>query len=68
MTTANKDEQLKAAIRLLAEWVVNVGQGTSWDYWDECYKKAKYHPGVLRELLDTEIENVKGEWGIEDDY
>lgn len=56
------DEQLAAAIALLAEWTLQVElNGTSWDDWDESYKDAAYRPGPLRELIDAERERLKRE-------
>lgn len=53
------DEQLEAAITLLAEWTLSVDRGTGWDDWDECYKDARYRPGPLRELIDAERARLK---------
>ncbi len=55
-----KDDQLEAAINMLAEWCVAVDEnGTGWDDWDEHYKDAMYRPGPLRERLDVAISKVR---------
>ncbi len=56
----DKDDQLQAAITMLAEWCVAVDEnGTGWDDWDEHYKDAMYRPGPLREQLDASISKVR---------
>ena len=56
----DKDDQLDAAITMLAEWCVAVDEnGTGWDDWDEHYKDAMYRPGPLRERLDVAISKAR---------
>jgi hypothetical protein len=56
-------DERDAAIWMLAEWCVAVDiNGTGWDDWDEHYKEAAYRPGLLRELLDKAIEEVKAQY------
>ena len=60
MTT---QEQLDAAVTLLAEWCVAVeDKGSSWDDWDTYYKDANYRPGPLRELIDAKKVSVRDKW------
>jgi hypothetical protein len=62
----DKDDQLQAAIMMLAEWCVAVDEnGTGWDDWDEHYKDAMYRPGTLRERLDVAISKVREVRGSE---
>jgi hypothetical protein len=50
------EEQLKYAIELLADWCEGVDNGSSWDYWDNYYKEARYTKDIpIRELLDEEF-------------
>ena len=47
-------EERDIAIRMLAEWAVDVeDNGTGWDDWDEHYKDADFRPCLIRDLIDA---------------
>lgn len=51
--------QRNYAINLLAEWVVDVDNDTSWDGWDENFKEAKYRANLIRDELDYHINLIR---------
>lgn len=50
------------AIRLLAEWCVDIqDKGSEWDNWDENFKDAAYRPHPLRALIDEQMALYRSE-------
>ena len=59
---SDEHKLLQEAIRLIAEWCVQIEDvGSGWDDWDSWYKQANYRPGPLRELIDREKAKVRKE-------